>query len=211
MLVRLVIFAAVLALLGWAGGELLFQGSKPDLAAIRALIQSWGPWGPVASLGLMTLQSLVSPIPFVLVVITNGALFGVGYGMLLSCIGEVMGATAAYCLARLGFAPAMTSQGVEAIRGRLSFWHLLSLRLVPGLSVDLVSYACGALAVPWPRFALSTVIGLLPRTTLFSYFGEEVLANPQRTMLLTVAVVGPLWLFLAWKWRRQVGGDRSEG
>lgn len=201
MLVRGILFLALLALLGWAGNEWLFQGVKPDLPKIRAMIESWGPWGPVASLGLMTLQSLVSPIPFVLVVITNGALFGVAYGLLLSCVGEVLGASLAYGLARLGFAPAMTSEGVKAIRGRLGFWHLLSLRLVPGLSVDLVSYACGALAVPWGRFILSTVLGLLPRTILFSYFGEEVLANPQRTLLLALVIVVPLWLFLAWKWK----------
>jgi uncharacterized membrane protein YdjX (TVP38/TMEM64 family) len=201
VLVRCILFLALLALLGWAGSELLFQGVKPDLPRIRALIESWGPWGPLASLGLMTLQSLISPIPFVLVVITNGALFGVAYGLLLSCVGEVLGASAAYALARMGFAPAMTSEGVKAIRGRLSFWHLLSLRLVPGLSVDLVSYACGALAVPWGRFVLSTVLGLLPRTLLFSYFGEEVLANPQRTLVIGLVIVLPVWLYLAWKWK----------
>ena len=201
----------VLALVAWYSRDYWERTTPLNVAELRARIEDWGVLAPLASLALMTLQSLFSPIPMALVVIANGAVFGTVNGVLLSALGELCGSTAAYGLARLGLAPSLTSSVMEQIRHRVNFWHLLGLRLIPGLSVDLVSYACGALRVNWPVFAVSTVLGLLPRTLLFAYFGEELLTNPQRTLLFTLPLIIPLWLLVFWKLRPDGSGRRPMG
>lgn len=179
---RLVLLALGLALVTWGTRYYLLQGRNLELAGVRDWILSWGPLAPLASLALMVAQALVSPIPFALVVLANGAIFGLVPGMLLSSLGEVLGAAAAYSLARSGLSQQVSKAQLDRYRGKLGFWQMVVLRLIPGLSVDLISYTCGALGVPVRSFLLATWLGLLPRTLLLSAFGEELLDNPQHTL-----------------------------
>ncbi|MBT9588999.1 TVP38/TMEM64 family protein [bacterium] len=188
ILLRLLLLLTVLGMLALATRHYWFHDHDWDSEQMRLWILSWGALAPLASLALMTIQALLSPIPFALVAMANGAIFGAAYGLLLSCIGEALGAATAYQVARAGFARDMAGQGATRLRGKLGFWQLVGLRMIPGLSVDLISYACGALAVPRRKFLLSTVLGLLPRTILLSFFGEELLDNPGRTLLAGLAL-----------------------
>lgn len=192
LILRVVLLAIVVTAIAVAVRHRFLHDQDWNLAELRQWIRSWGPLAPLASLGLMVLQALVSPIPFALVVLANGALFGAGAGVLISSAGEVLGAGVAYSLARAGLAKQLARSQLERFRNKLGFWQLVGLRLVPGLSVDLVSYACGALAVPPRVFLWSTGLGLLPRTILLCYFGEELLENPSHTL-----AVGLTFGFLA--------------
>lgn len=201
-LLRLLLAASLLGAVAWFSRG-FWLGAELDGAAVRTEVQRWGAWAPIGSLLMMTLQALISPIPMAVVVVANGALFGPAAGVALSALGELCGATAAYALARLGLAPTVPEAILSRVQEQVGFWHLLALRLVPGLSVDLVSYACGAVRVSWPVFAGSTVLGLLPRTFLFTVFGQELLQNPERTLAWTLSLGVPLWLGIAWHLTRR--------
>ena len=161
----------------------------------RRMLEDWlraaGPAAPLLGVALMLLQTLLSPIPFALVVIALGAVFGPWWGALISWLCALLGATLAYWLASAGL-----SANLPKLR-KLGFLPLLGIRLVPGVSVDLISYGCGAAKVPFPVFLLSTALGLIPRTLAFSLFGHELWENPRQAVLL-MAVLLPLFALVTY-------------
>lgn len=165
----------------------------------RAVLEQWlraaGPAAPVVGVGLMLVQTLVSPIPFAVVVMAIGAVFGPWWGALISWVGAILGATLAYWLAFAGL-----KAHFPRVR-QLGFLALLGIRLVPGVSVDLISYGCGAAHVPFPTFLFSTLFGLIPRTLAFSLFGHELWDNPRQGLLL-LGVLMPMIGLIAYAFSR---------
>ncbi len=102
-----------LVLLGLAGLSYTVYrwGALRDLPAI---LQASGPWAPLLGLLLMVLQTLVSPIPYAAVVVALGATLGPLEGGLVAWAGELLGASAAYWLARAGWR-AQSSPGSEVL------------------------------------------------------------------------------------------------
>ena len=77
---------------------------------------------------------------------------------------------------------------------------VFATRLMPFLSFDVVSYAAGLSPLkPW-RFAIATLLGVLPASFLLAHFGDELVSDDLRRAGLTVLVLGTLTLLpLAWK------------
>ena len=176
---------ALVALVMLLGGlELAFP--HLSLEAVEAWLTQAGPWAPLAGVGLMALQSLVSPIPFALVVMALGVVLGPVEGLLVAWVGELVGATLAYWLARKGWQASARPEWLT--RGR-RFWGLLAVRLTPGLSFDLVSYACGVARVPFATFLAATMLGMLPRTAALIFFGHTLWSDPRQAGLMLLVLV----------------------
>ena len=194
-------FAAAMLIVGatWGAHHLLPEGAWVSPEALRAAMESWGWRAPLLSLALMVLQSMASPIPFALLVLANAAAFGPVPGSALSLLGGVLGAATAYGLGKVGLAPVLPEPLVKRVRQEASFKALLILRMVPGLSLDLVSYGCGMLSVPFARFFLSTAIGLVPRVLVVSFLGDHLLEQPQVALALFLVIALTV---LGMRWRR---------
>jgi len=82
---------------------------------------------------------------------------------------------------------------------------VLGSRLLPFQSFDLVSYAVGLTPLSLPRFALATLIGIVPISFLLAHFGNEMaLAGSKQIALaaLLLAVATGLPLLGRWLWLR---------
>lgn len=198
----------ILALLALGLGLGLLAWALPPLTpeTLQHFLTAAGPWAPLAGVGLMVLQSLISPIPFALVVIGLGAALGPWEGALVAWVGELLGATLAYWLARLGW---QASAPPAWLSGARSFWGLLGVRLTPGLSFDLVSYACGVARLPYATFLAATMLGMIPRTAALIMFGHALWTDPREALLL-VAVMLPVAGLVLLLLRRK-GLRRHEG
>ena len=150
---------------------------------IQDALEAAGILAPLLGVALMVLQSLISPIPFALVVIALGAFFGPWWGALISWVGELLGASLAYALAYYGFSRFVPPASDWVLEKR-GFLALVGLRMLPGLSFDVVSYACGAARVPFATFLLSTMIGSVPRIVAFSVYGHSLWEHPVEAVLL---------------------------
>lgn len=124
------------AALSVAGAGLFFANREPILAvvkdpiAIRAWLESLGPWGPVGLIALFALQILIAPVPGYVFQVIAGYLFGWVWGTVYSTIGMLIGGALAMSLARIYGRP-LVSKAVGA--DRLQRWenvtHLNSLGL----------------------------------------------------------------------------------
>jgi uncharacterized membrane protein YdjX (TVP38/TMEM64 family) len=113
----------------------------------------------------------------VLLTLTGGFLFGPLYGAALAVIGASTGATLVFILARfvLGDRPmdrfgAQAAALADAIQ-RNAWSYLLVLRLVPLFPFFLVNIVPAAVGVRLPVYVLTTLVGIIPGTVVYSLAG----------------------------------------
>ncbi len=63
-----------------------------SLTDFRRLILSWGMAAPLMSILLMILQAVIAPLPAFLITASNGFIFGVFWGTVISWVGDMSGA-----------------------------------------------------------------------------------------------------------------------
>ncbi|AJY52787.1 MULTISPECIES: TVP38/TMEM64 family protein [Halomonadaceae] len=203
------LLAAFLAttLLLWRTGtlETLLTGDTLEQAVIRL-----GPLGPVLVIGLMTLAIVMSPIPSAPIALAAGAAYGHAWGTLYVAIGSGTGALIAFSIARLlGYDALRTWLGVRPTPNLLHRFigsqnalmvAVFATRLMPFLSFDVLSYAAGLTPLKAWRFAVATLLGIIPASFLLAHFGDELASSDLRRAGLTVLALGTITLLpLAWK------------
>ena len=71
-------------------------------------------------------------------------------------------------------------------------------RWVPGVPCDPLSYAAGIMRMPWLKFMLLTVVGLIPANLITAYLGAEATGDV-RTRYWVLGLVVIAALFVGWK------------
>jgi uncharacterized membrane protein YdjX (TVP38/TMEM64 family) len=207
--VGLVMVAAAAALwLGWGDGL--------TVQAFEETIRAWGMWGVLASIGLMVVHSFV-PFPAELVTFANGLVYGLFWGTVVTWTGAMLGAFAAFGVAR-----GLGRPFVEGLVARRD-WHalddwaaregwqvLLISRFIPVIAFNLINYAAGLTRVTWWTFAWTTGLGILPLTVLFVLMGDHIehLGWGAWAVLLAGGLV--LWLALRRRLRPVAAADRTD-
>lgn len=174
----LLVLLLTLVLTAWLSAWLL----RLDDPAVEMelLIETWGPFAALASIGLMVLHSFV-PLPAEVLAVANGMLFGALWGTVVTWIGAMLGAWLAFGLARLLGRPFVEGLVAERHWATLDLWSrrgggaaLLCARLIPVISFNLINYAAGLTTISWWTFTWATAIGILPLTLLAVLTGAGV-------------------------------------
>ena len=165
-----------------------------DPERMRALVETFGPWGPLAIiLGLA------------------GAAYGGFWGTVYVVVGAELGALIAFTLARrFGYDAVRklpwVARWIDRTQSQAALAGLVFLsRLLPFLSFDVVSYAAGLTPLRLPWFALATFAGVLPISILLVWFGEHMAAAGAAWIGIAVLVAGGVTL-LPLLWKRVRGG-----
>ncbi len=207
--IRLKLVAAALLIL--AGG-LLAWWLWPYIRVLDAenavaMIRSWGAWGVLGSIGLMVAHSFL-PFPAEIIAIANGMVFGPLWGSVVTWVGAMLGASAAFGLARLFGRPFVQRMLSARHRQQLAFWSrerggmtLLIGRLIPVIAFNLINYAAALTEISWWTFLWATGIGILPLTLLLNVLGDRMLTMPLWAWLLIGATAALSWLILHIRWR----------
>ena len=180
-------------------------------------IRAWGPFGVVASIGLMVVHSFV-PFPAEFVAIANGMLFGVVWGVVITWTGAMLGAFAAFGLARLLGRPFVA----KVVRGKNNWrridqwtaeqgWQVLLIsRFIPVIAFNLVNYAAGLTGVSWLTFAWTTALGILPAIVLMVLAGAHIDVMGWELWLLLAGAILLLCLVLRAKLATRPPTERDE-
>lgn len=169
-------------------------------AALRERIAQWGAWGPLLVIGLMVLAILVSPIPSAPIAIAAGAAYGHIWGMVYVLLGAEIGALAAFGLARwLGAETLRRWYGDRLSVGLLGSQNtlmgiVLVSRLLPFISFDIVSYAAGLTVLSFWRFAIATLVGIVPISFLLTHFGSEMMTGESGRIMGSTLALGSITL-----------------
>jgi uncharacterized membrane protein YdjX (TVP38/TMEM64 family) len=167
----------------------------------------------------MTLYAgaVVLVVPGAPLTLAGGALFGPWWGTFYIVVGASVGAVLAFLIARYvrgeqGVAKvgstwrAKLAQYDEAM-GKQGFVTVLFLRLVPLFPFSVLNYGLGFSSVRLREYAMATVVGIVPGTFAYAYFGNAL------AMLmvseLVVAAVLLLGLLLGGHYLRKRYGHTS--
>lgn len=137
-------------------------------------------YGPLLFIGLYTLRPLIF-FSAAILTIAGGSLFGPVLGVVFTVIGANMSALVAYFIGRyFGEGLLDDNEDEEAFVKRYaarmrkdSFETVMIMRFI-FLPYDLVNYLAGLLRIDWKAFILATVIGSIPGTIAFSFFGASI-------------------------------------
>ncbi|MBK7012400.1 MAG: VTT domain-containing protein [Xanthomonadales bacterium] len=174
---RAIVPLALAVLLVVVAVIVLGREAERHLQTIEATIAGLGMWGRVAFVGLLVVGTSML-VPESLFGLVAGALFGLGWGIGLLLVGNLIAAALQYGLARrllhariqhaLLSRPLLRSIQSAVIRDELRLQVLL--RLTP-LNPALISYLLGAAGVRFAGFMLASLV-LLSRYAIEAYIGH---------------------------------------
>ena len=212
MTLRITILVVVLVALAASWWLLQNLGMPTNLSpdVLSAWLGSQGAIGPLLLIMLMIIAVVVGPIPTLPVSATAGLAFGVVWGTAIAATGALVGAMAAFWIARsLGrdaICKRFPGNPVLAPDGSQRFLTIAILltRLIPVFSFALISYAAGVTAIKAWRFAVATLLGMLPMTVVFAGLGNTFRLNPILTVLAGAAILAAM-VWLPWSISRRPG------
>ncbi len=190
LLVALVISVASIALVNHFG-----IGLK-----VRGWIEGAGVWAPVAYIGLKAATYVVAPLSGTPVKLAGGALFGFWDGALYVLIGDMLGASLNFWIARLfrnggitRVAGGKAIKQIDALMDNVGGWRvLLVARLLLSSLYDFISYAAGLSKLPFKHFFWVSLLGGIPTTLLAAWTGNAAVTN--QSWLYVVALFSAIAL-----------------
>jgi uncharacterized membrane protein YdjX (TVP38/TMEM64 family) len=208
---------------GWAGDPRVLGRGGGAVTLHRlltlsptALAHSISRYGSVpalvASLFVMALQTFLPFIPFFVITGANVLIFGFWRGAALTYVGAFLGDSLAFWVTRrfgrafvVRWLPERAmDHWVRYFQRRRGAWLVVFSRTMPVIPAGLVNLAAGLADMPYPPFAIATLIGNLPAAILNSLLGHDLFTFSQNKwhlaevvgVFVVLSLLGELWLRL---------------
>jgi uncharacterized membrane protein YdjX (TVP38/TMEM64 family) len=179
---KILLIALFLALIGitwyFGGDTLTFEGMKKNREAFHRFVKAHYLLSVAAFIGIDLLSALFLPGALVLTLI-GGFLFGVVWGIIYVMIGMTLGASLAFLFARYIAGKWIHSRYEDHLEkfnreiARHGSSYLLMLRLIPVLPFFVVNFLAGMTKMSLKRFLLTTAVGVLPGSVVYTYAGQQ--------------------------------------
>ena len=210
-------FLKALAVFVIVGGILLYTSIeiRDEAFLSKDIISGWlhwfGPWAWVLYITLLV-AAVLSPLPDSLVILAGGFFFGPIIGSLLTVVGQGLGATISFLLARrLGrnFVKAKFPKSLSFIdryTDELGWQTVFIMRLFPTVSFDTLSFIAGVSKLSLRSYVLATVSGLIPLAIITTILGYSINVHSSRLAIyvlgigiVSIALIGGIFYFLFYK------------
>ncbi len=193
-----------------------------DPETLTESLRELGMLGPLVLTGLMTLAVVVSPIPSLPIDLAAGATYGPWWGGVYVLVGAELGAVISFMIGRSvgrNFVEDWMGQHVVFCEkcSDHHLWGVVALaRLLPIFSFDIVSYGAGLTRMSLRSFALATLLGMIPPTFAFTYFGSSLVVGGWPVIVLSLLLISFFLAFPQWilkhrssDWVRWLQGESS--
>jgi len=186
---KLALVAVLVAAL-WYYNHVHLRLTPEDL---RPWLMSYGTWAPAIYIAIYTIRPLLL-FPATPLCLAGGLAFGPLWGTLYTLIGFIGDATLAFAIGRR-FGP-RSGRDSAGLLGpwlgklrRRPFRTIATLRLIPVVPFDAVSYAAGYTRISFWPYLTATVIGTLPVTIAYSALGGSLADGAGRTLWIGLALL----------------------
>lgn len=172
-----------------------WHGIFKDSRELADWLKSFGAWAVLISIVVMIIQTIATPVPLFLVAGANGFIFGVAWGILITLVGALLGATVAFYLARMiardyfSRRLAKYMPQVEEMSKNTGAKMIFLARLVPILPSSIISYAAGLSKVSFVGFFVASVFGKLPEIIIYTFLGHSLERAEGLLTKVTVVIV----------------------
>ena len=191
LLIGAAIFALVYGLALYGGFEIR-EANVENQNFISSLLAQHQSISWLLYVGLLVV-AVMSPLPDSIVILAGGFLFGPIIGTLLTIVGQSIGASIDFILARkLGRAFVArkfrkSATLVDNYSHKLGWQTVFLMRLLPTLSFDMLSYVAGLSALTFRKYFLATLCGLIPLAIITTLLGHS--ANINSGTLATASLI----------------------
>jgi uncharacterized membrane protein YdjX (TVP38/TMEM64 family) len=190
--------AIVLGVLVFVGMTVVLTWAIESIGAdrIRSAIEQAGPLGPVVYILVRVATFVAAPLSSGPILFSAGVLFGFEKGLIYSLLGEIIGGTVNFWIARRFGRPVVSKlvgqDGMTRIDGFYSqfgeWWALVYARLFLFSVYDFISYAAGFTPMKYRYYALVTaIVGIIP-TGVSVYIGTTMTEGVNSLIGLYVAL-----------------------
>jgi len=167
-------------------------------------IRSFGYLAPAVALILFIMQAAVPIFPYAVLVATCVILFGFKIGFLLSILGATLGSTICYWICRQfgseWFNRKILSRcgyDTNKINSGTAFWGIVLAHQVPVFPSAMIATIAALSQVSWGSFVVSTALGLIPTTMVYTGLGLFIFRVHDTHKILLILPIILLALFLA--------------
>lgn len=173
-------------------------------------VESLGIWGPIIYIIVYVFRPLIL-FPAGVLSATAGVIWGVVLGFLYLQIAANISSLVEFLIARY-FARDIIA---KYLKGKLlnldkkierqGFLTVLLIRLIPNVAWDIQNLSLGLTKVKFRDYFLATLIGIMPGSFAFVFFGSsliKVLFNPKNLWILMVAVLFFIGIYMLQKYLR---------
>lgn len=148
----------------------------------------------------LLVADVLIPVPSSLIMIANGAVFGIWMGTLLSMIGGVLSSLAGFYLGKNGstvvnkFIPLEEQARAKHIMTKWGMLAVIITRPVPVLA-ESVSIIAGTTQMKLSKLFFASALGVLPAAIIYAVTGAYSIDTENRVLsfVLVVAVGGIFW------------------
>lgn len=192
---------------------------RGDIIGLAEYLRSFGSWSIIVTLILFILMTFTIVFPFMILSGAAGIMYGLVWGVLISWVGEVVGAVVMFVFARYFFRVLTESwikkspylRQVDEYSASNGFKALLIGRLLPLAPSGIITAVAAISRISFKDFFLATVIGKLPPVVIKVLLGHDlVFAGENMTRLvIVVMLVVIVYVGLWWRRRRRVGSKKN--
>jgi uncharacterized membrane protein YdjX (TVP38/TMEM64 family) len=150
---------------------------------------------------LLLVADVFLPVPSSLVMLGNGALFGVAIGTTVSLVGSLGGAATGFLIGRRGgrLLERLTSRQEMAEADRwFQRWGVTAIIISRPLPIvaETVAIFAGASSISWRSMLLAAAVGLVPTCLLYALAGAVARSFGSAVLIfcLTLFIAGAFWL-----------------
>ncbi len=176
---------ALLVALGISALSIFLVEVFDGATKMRAWIEGAGAWAPLVFVGLKAATYVVAPLSGTPVKLAGGVLFGFWEGAALGLIGDTLGASLNFWIARLfrdkainRLAGKKAIKQIDELTEHVGGWRaLLAARIFLSSLYDFISYAAGLSSLAFKQFLLVTVLAGIPSSLYAAWFGNAAVTN----------------------------------
>ncbi len=156
---------------------LSFEALRDNRAALTAFVESNLALAILAFIAIYALSVAVSLPGASVLTIAGGLMFGTWMGTAVTVIGATIGACLIFIIAKSAFGDALRAKAGGRVEKLLAgfekdaFSYMMILRLVPIFPFFIVNVAPALAGVSFRLFAITTVIGIIPGTWVYTQVG----------------------------------------
>lgn len=172
------------------------------LDSIQREIQAWGIWGPIFYIGLY-LISTVFLLPITILTLGAGVFFGLWAGILIAILGDLVSALASFFFSRFLAADFVRERLNQKFPKALEFEERIArrgliatmiLRFIPVAPYTIVNLGLGLTKIKVFDYTLGTVLGVLPLTAIYVYFGDSFASLDMKAIGIAMLLMVVMYL-----------------